>query len=92
MSRWVLTCVALFAAFLLAPSTSRAQPHVQDELNRAKAALQLKKFDEAARRFGALAERGNADAQFSMGANRTAQPVTCLVPAIDWNPKTWQDC
>jgi uncharacterized protein len=67
MSRCVLTCVALLVASLLAPFPARAQPPVQDELNRAKAALQLKKFDEAARRFGALAERGNAEAQFSMG-------------------------
>jgi tetratricopeptide (TPR) repeat protein len=20
------------------------------------------------------------------------KPVTCLVPLIDWNPKTWEDC
>jgi uncharacterized protein len=25
-------------------------------------------------------------------ANLTRTTVTCLVPIIDWNPKTWQDC
>lgn len=25
-------------------------------------------------------------------ADVTRTPVTCLVPVIDWNPKTWQDC
>ena len=25
-------------------------------------------------------------------ANVTRAPVTCLVPIIDWNPKTWEDC
>ena len=25
-------------------------------------------------------------------ANQAGHTVTCLVPVIDWNPKTWQDC
>jgi TPR repeat protein len=25
-------------------------------------------------------------------ANLLRAPVTCLVPVIDWNPKTWEDC
>ena len=25
-------------------------------------------------------------------ANQAGHAVTCLVPVIDWNPKTWQDC
>jgi TPR repeat protein len=55
------------AALALLPVPSAAQPHVQDELNRAKAAMQLKKFDEAAARFEKLARAGNAVAQFYMG-------------------------
>ena len=61
---WLLP---LLTVLLFAPAPTHAQPHVQDELNRGKAAVQLKRFDEAARRFGPLAERGNAEAQFYMG-------------------------
>ena len=25
-------------------------------------------------------------------ANQVGHAVTCVVPIIDWNPKTWQDC
>jgi hypothetical protein len=25
-------------------------------------------------------------------ANVERRTVTCLVPIIDWNPKTWEDC
>jgi hypothetical protein len=25
-------------------------------------------------------------------ANSAGHPVSCLVPGIDWNPKTWEDC
>ncbi len=63
----MLAAALVVAALLASPPPASAQPRVQDELNRAKAALQLKRFDEAARRFGGLAEAGNAEAQFYMG-------------------------
>jgi TPR repeat protein len=55
------------AALVLVSTLAQAQPHVEGELNRAKAALQLKKFDEAAQRFGKLAAAGHAVAQFYIG-------------------------
>ncbi len=55
------------AALVLLSALAQAQPHVEGELNRAKAALQIKKFDEAAARFGKLAEAGHPVAQFYMG-------------------------
>jgi TPR repeat protein len=59
--------LALGVVLLVASAPAHAQPRAQDELNRGKAALQLKRFDEAARRFGPLAEAGNPVAQFYMG-------------------------
>ena len=58
--------VALAAAPALAPRAG-AQTDVQGQLNRGRAALQLKKYDEAVARFGPLARAGNPDAQFYMG-------------------------
>ena len=62
-----VVALTLAAAVLLVASFAQAQPHVQDELNRGKVALTLKRFDEAAGRFGELAAAGNAEAQFYMG-------------------------
>jgi TPR repeat protein len=64
---WSVVAAVLSGALALVPVPSVAQPHVQDELNRAKAAMQVKKFDEAAARFEKLARAGNAVAQFYMG-------------------------
>jgi hypothetical protein len=25
-------------------------------------------------------------------ANAEGRSVTCLVPSVDWNPKTWESC
>lgn len=59
--------LALGAALLLVSSLAHAQSYVEGELNRAKAAMQLKKFDEAAARFEKLARTGHPVAQFYMG-------------------------
>jgi TPR repeat protein len=63
----VATLVALGIVLALMPRPAAAQIDVEGELNRGKAALQLKKYDEAAARFGKLARAGNAAAQFYMG-------------------------
>lgn len=62
-----LLALVLGAALALLPVPARGQPHVEGELNRAKAAMQLKKHDEAAARFESLARAGNPVAQFYMG-------------------------
>jgi TPR repeat protein len=59
--------LALGLALVLSSGFAAAQPHVEGELNRAKAAMQLKKYDEAAARFEKLARSGNPTAQFYMG-------------------------
>ena len=51
----------------LGPGHAAAQSYVEGELNQAKAALQLKRYDEAAARFGKLARAGNPVAEFYMG-------------------------
>lgn len=58
---------ALALALVLAPGPARAQGQVEGELNQGKAAMQLKRYDEAAARFGKLARAGNPVAQFYMG-------------------------
>jgi TPR repeat protein len=63
----VATLVALGIVLALMPRPAAAQIDVEGELNRGKAALQLKKYDEAAARFGKLARAGNPAAQFYMG-------------------------
>src|SRR5262245_18645602 len=73
---------------LLLPALAQAQPQVEGELNRAKAAFQLKKYDEAAARFQKLAEAGNPVAQFFLGrmaATGLGMPKD-LPRAIQW----WQ--
>ena len=121
VSRALVGPVAALALVLL-PGLAAAQSQVEGELNRGKAAMQLKKYDEAAARFEKLARAGNPVAQFYMGrltamglgvaqdlpkavdwfqlaangcqlrANAEGHAVTCLVPGVDWNPKTWQTC
>jgi hypothetical protein len=59
--------LGLGAALVALASVAVAQPAVEGELNRAKAALQLEKYDEAAARFGKLAQAGHPAAQFYMG-------------------------
>ena len=66
-SRLVLAALALALAVPLAPRAAAGQSYVEGELNRGKAALQLKRYDEAAARFDKLARAGNPVAQFYMG-------------------------
>jgi uncharacterized protein len=151
VSRALVGPVAALALVFL-PGLAAAQSQVEGELNRGKAAMQLKKYDEAAARFEKLARAGNPVAQFylrrltAMGlgvaqdlpkavdwfrlaatqghveaqavlgfhymegvgvapsyaeaarwsvraaANAEGHAVTCLVPGVDWNPKTWESC
>ncbi|HTE64704.1 MAG TPA: hypothetical protein VK736_00395, partial [Candidatus Binatia bacterium] len=67
MSGQVGAALALGLALVLSPGFAGAQSQVEGELNRAKAAMQLKKYDEAAVRFEKLARTGNPTAQFYMG-------------------------
>ncbi len=70
------------------PAIAHGQPQVEGELNRAKAAFQLRKYDEAARRFEKLAEAGHPVAQFFLGrmaATALGMPKD-LAKAIHW----WQ--
>lgn len=80
--------VASGLAFLLALGTSiaQAQPQAEGEINRGKAALQLKRYDEAARRFEPLARAGHPVAQFYMGRlTAMGQGVPKDLPrAVDW--------
>jgi TPR repeat protein len=59
--------VALGLALLLDPATALAQSNVQDQLNRAKAALHGGRYADAKAGFERLAQQGNADAQFYLG-------------------------
>jgi TPR repeat protein len=78
--------VALASALVLLPALADAQGDVEGELNRGKAAMQLKKYDEAAARFGKLAHAGNPTAQFYMGRlTATGLGVARDLPkAVDW--------
>ena len=85
MSRALVGPVAALALVLL-PGLAGAQSQVEGELNRAKAAMQLKKYDEAAARFEKLARAGNPAAQFYMG-RLTAMGLGVaqdLPKAVDW--------
>jgi TPR repeat protein len=62
---WRLARALLLSVLL--PALAHADPQAEGELNRAKAALQLRKLDEAARRFDKLARAGHPVAQFYMG-------------------------
>lgn len=62
-----LLAVVAVPALALGRAPADAQASVEGELNRGKAALQLKRYDEAAARFGPLAGAGNPVAQFYMG-------------------------
>lgn len=62
-----LVAFGLGAMLAMLSVSAHAQPQVEGELNRAKAAMQLKKYDEAAARFEKLARAGHPVAQFSMG-------------------------
>lgn len=86
VSGQVGAALALGLALVLSPGLADAQPHVEGELNRAKAAMQLKKYDEAAARFEKLARTGNPTAQFYMG-RLTAMGLGVakdLPKAVDW--------
>jgi hypothetical protein len=86
MTSTMLRIAALLV--LLLPAVAQAQSQVEGELNRAKAAFQLKKYDEAAARFQKLAEAGNPVAQFFLGrmaATGLGMPKD-LARAIHW----WQ--
>ncbi len=67
LARLVVSVSVVTLAIVLLPRPAGAQSYVEGELNRGKAALQLKKYDEAAARFGKLARAGNPAAQFYMG-------------------------
>jgi len=85
VSRALVGPVAALALVLL-PGLAGAQSQVEGELNRAKAAMQLKKYDEAAARFEKLARAGNPAAQFYMG-RLTAMGLGVaqdLPKAVDW--------
>ena len=66
-ARLVVSVSVATLAIVLLPRSAGAQSYVEGELNRGKAALQLKNYDEAAMRFGKLARAGNPAAQFYMG-------------------------
>jgi TPR repeat protein len=66
-ARLVVSVSVVTLAIVLLPRPTGAQSYVEGELNLGKAALQLKNYDEAARRFGKLARAGNPAAQFYMG-------------------------
>jgi TPR repeat protein len=73
---------------LALPAAAPAQSQAEGEPNRAKAAFQLRKYDEAAARFQKLAEAGNPVAQFFLGrmaATGLGMPKD-LAKAILW----WQ--
>jgi hypothetical protein len=77
---------ALALALAVLPGPATPQSHVEGELNHAKAAMQLKKYDEAATRFGKLARAGNPVAQFYMG-RLTAMGLGVakdLPKAVEW--------
>jgi TPR repeat protein len=59
--------VALGLALLLVPGAALAQSNVQDQLNRAKAALHGGRYADARAGFERLAQQGNPDAQFYLG-------------------------
>jgi TPR repeat protein len=59
--------VVLGLTLLLVPGGALAQSNVQDQLNRAKAALHGGRYADAKVGFERLAEQGNADAQFYLG-------------------------
>jgi TPR repeat protein len=85
VSRALVGAVAALVVVLL-PGLAGAQSQVEGELNRGKAALQLKKYDEAAARFEKLARAGNPAAQFYMG-RLTAMGLGVaqdLPKAVDW--------
>ena len=67
LARLVVSVSVMTLAIVLLPRPAGAQSYVEGELNRGKAALQLKNYDEAAARFGKLARAGNPAAQFYMG-------------------------
>ena len=69
MSGQVGAALALALALVLSPGFAGAQSQVEGELNRAKAAMQLKKYDEAAVRFEKLARTGQGyvEAQAVLG-------------------------
>ena len=66
-ARLLVSVSVVTLAIALFPRPAGAQSYVEGELNRGKAALQLKNYDEAAMRFGKLARAGNPAAQFYMG-------------------------
>jgi len=67
VARIVVWVSVVTLAIVLLPRPAGAQTYVEGELNRGKAALQLKNYDEAAAHFGKLARAGNPAAQFYMG-------------------------
>lgn len=80
--------VIIWSLLLVLPGVAHAQSQAEGELNRAKAALQLRKYPEAAARFQKLAEAGDPVAQFYLGrmaATALGMPKD-LPKAIHW----WQ--